>query len=193
MTAFCSSCSNDSNMAYYTLNVHSDLAKADSVELLVYEPEYNSLRMLNSGQLKKGTLVLTGQICQSLVALIKIGKSEPLPFILEKCETDINISKERAIVWGGIENHAYIEQCTRIYNFERQIKNIELEYKRRIADSTLNKNSEGRLLRKHNALVNAMHKTISNAIKSNDNASLLIKEKFINKLDSTSFTSLQYK
>lgn len=180
-------------MAYYTLNVHSDLAKADSVELLVYEPEYNSLRMLNSGQLKKGTLVLTGQICQSLVALIKIGKSEPLPFILEKCETDINISKERAIVWGGVENHAYIEQCKRIFNFEQRIKNIELEYKRRIADSTLTKNNEGKLLRNHKALVSAMRKTIANAIKSNDNASLLIKEKFINKLDSTSFTSLQYK
>ncbi len=184
------SCGQDSNIADYTVKIHTDVTDTDSVKLLVYEPEYHSLRMLNKGKLKNGKVEFSGQISESLVAFVKIGKNAPISFILEQCETSLTIGKENAIVWGGIENHAYMGQCKRIYDLDKRIKSIELEYKRRIADSTLTKINEGKLLRAHKALANALRKTIYNDIKKNDNASLLLKEKFLNRLDSASLKSL---
>lgn len=184
------SCSKDSNVDNYVLKIKSEIENADSVKLLVYEPDYNNLRVLNAGKFKNGEVTLSGQIKHQAIAFLNYGKKKPVAFILEKCETEITIGKERVIIWGGSNNHDYLAKCKQIYNLEKNLEEIRLEYKKGIADSTLNKKKEANLLKSHKLLADSLQNLITNTIKKNNETSTLFKEKFINRLDSAKFKEL---
>ena len=64
------------------------------------------------------------------------------------------------------------------------MKAIEASYARQLADSTLNAKSEKALLAKHRATYQALQNTITQNICQGGNRGILLKEKFINRLDS---------
>lgn len=177
------SCSNDSNVDNYVLKIKSEIENTDSVKLLVYEPDYNNLRVLNVGKFNNGEVTLSGQIKHQAIAFLNYGKKDPVAFILEKCETKITLGKERIVVWGGKNNHNYLSKCEQIYKLEKKLEAIRIEYKKEISDSTMNKKKETDLLKSHKLLADSLQNLIINTIKRNDETSYLFKEKFINRLD----------
>ncbi|MGM9868729.1 MAG: DUF4369 domain-containing protein [Sodaliphilus sp.] len=182
---FFASCSHDSNLSAYSLSITIEAASTHSVRLLVFDPNYQNLRVINSGVLKNGKLTFKGQITEPHIAYLDYGAQEMIPFILEQCPTQITIGKEKVIIWGGEENHRYFAECNKIYSLEKQMKASEASYAYHLADSTLNAKLEASLLSKHKATYNSLQKTITQSILQADNKSILIKEKFINRLDST--------
>ena len=190
---FCfASCSHDANISAYSVAITIQSAAPDSVRLLVFEPDYHHLRVINAGVMKNGKLLLNGQIAENYIAFLDYGAKEMIPFILEKCNTEITIGKEKVTIWGGVENHSYFAECNKIYRLEKQMKAIEASYARQLADSTLNAKSEKALLAKHRATYQALQKTITQNICQGGNRGILLKEKFINRLDSIHLRKLPH-
>jgi len=187
---FCS-CDRESDIGNYQLKIKSEIADSDSVKVLVYDSDYNHLRTLNAGKLKNGTLTLSGEMQQQTIAMLDYGKKEPITFILEKCETEITIGKDNVIIWGGKVNHEYLSKCKNIYMLEKEIKNIESGYRKALADSSLNPAKEKKLLQIHKTLSDSLQHTILQAINGNDEVGQLIKEKFFNRLDTTSLKQIK--
>ena len=189
--SFFTSCDEGSDIGRYTLKIKSEISDSDSVKVLVYDSDYNHLRTLNAGKLKNGELTLSGELQQQTIAMLDYGKKTPITFILEKCETEITIGKDKVIIWGGRTNHDYLSKSKSIYAIDRQIKKIEFDYRKALGDSTLNQTSEKLLLRTHQSLSDSLQNTILKAINRHDEVGLLIKEKFFNRLDTTSLQKIK--
>ena len=157
----------------------------------MYDSDYNHLRTLNAGKLKNGTLTLSGEMQQQTIALLDYGKKEPITFILEKCETEITIGQDNVIIWGGKANQEYLSKCKNIYTIDKQLKKIENDYRKALADSSLNPAKEKKLLQIHKTLSDSLQHTILHSINGNDEVGQLIKEKFFNRLDTTSLKQIK--
>lgn len=187
----CCGCSNDLNVGNYKISINAPHAGEQTVRVLIYEPNYGHLRIINSGKLKAGKLQLSGQVAESHIAYLDYGGKQFLPFILEKCETDIAISKENVVIWGGEENHQYFSTCNKIVTLDRQVKNIEATYQKQLSDSSLTKKTETALLKKHRTYCQALQRTITDNIKRGGKQGILIKERFISKLDSAHIAQIR--
>ena len=128
---------------------------------------------------------------QQTIALLDYGKKEPITFILEKCETEITIGKDNVIIWGGKANHEYLSKCKNIYTLDKELKKIEIHYRKALADSSLNSAKEKKLLQTHKTLSDSLQHTIIHAINGNDEVGQLVKEKFFNRLDTTSLKQIK--
>ncbi len=191
LALFCS-CDGGSDIGEYKLKIKSEVADSDSVKVLVYDSDYNHLRTLNAGKLKNGTLILSGEMQQQhTIVMLDYGKKEPITFILEKCETEITIGKDNVIIWGGKANHNYLSKCKNIYALNKQLKRIENDYRKALADSSLNTAKEKKLLQTHKTFSDSLQHTILHAINGNDEVGQLIKEKFFNRLDTTSLKQIK--
>lgn len=188
---FFTSCDEGSDIGRYTLKIKSEISESDSVKVLVYDSDYNHLRPLNAGKLKNGELTLSGEMQQQTIAMLDYGKKTPITFILEKCETEITISNDNVIIWGGKTNHDYLSKSKCIYAIEKEIKKIEFDYRKAITDSSLNQSQEKKLLQLHQSLSDSLQNTILNSINRHDEVGWLIKEKFFNRLDTTSLQKIK--
>lgn len=180
----------DGEIGCYKLKIKSDVCDTDSVTLRVFDADYNALRTLNVGKLKHGELELTGEIQGHAIAFLYHSKKRPVTFILQECDTEITLGKDRCIIWGGRLNHDYLQKCKKIYTIERELHTVENVYYKAMADSSLNKDMEQKLLRRHNRLAKSLQSTISGSIRKGGLVGELIKEKFINRLDSANLKLL---
>ena len=186
-----SSCDRESDIGTYKLKIKSEIADSDSVKVLVYDSDYNHLRTLNAGKLKNGTLTLSGEMQQQTIALLDYGKKEPITFILEKCETEITIGKDNVIIWGGKANHEYLSKCKNIYTLDKQLKKIENDYRKALADSSLNPAKEKKLLKIQQTQPESHQKKHLQSNNGNDEVKKNNKEKFFNRLDTTSLKQIK--
>lgn len=180
----------DGDIGSYKLKIKSEVCDTDSVTVRIFDSDYNALRTLNAGKLNRGELVLSGEMQGRAIAFLDYGKKEPVTFILQQCDTEITLGKDFCIVWGGKLNHDYQQKCKKIYTLDRELKNVENAYRKAVADSSLNKTAEQRLLRRHNSLAKSLQSAIVECVKSGGEVGKLIKEKFINRLDSANLKSL---
>ncbi|MDO4510224.1 MAG: hypothetical protein Q4B68_00210 [Bacteroidales bacterium] len=185
------SCGNDSKVEKYVVNITCASSAADSVTLKIYDADYQNLRTLNAGRLRDGRLTLSGQIKQQAIAFLDYGTKKPISFILEKCETDIEIGKEKAVIWGGVANHRFHSLCHNVYTLQKHIAAQEQAYRKALADSTLTKATEASLLKRHKTLSDSLQATILATINRGDEVAMLAKERFFNLLDSTTLKRLK--
>ena len=95
------------------------------------------------------------------------------------------------IIWGGKANHEYLSRSKNIYTLDKQLKKIENDYRKALADSSLNSAKEKKLLQIHKTLSDSLQHTILHAINGNDEVGQLIKEKFFNRLDTISLKQIK--
>ena len=76
-------------------------------------------------------------------------------------------------------------------SFEQMEKKIENDYRKALADSSLNPAKEKKILQIHKTLSDSLQHTILHSINGNDEVGQLIKEKFFNRLDTTSLKQIK--
>ncbi len=189
------SCGNVDKMPdkYFVVKVAvSGLELTDSATLLVYETDYDRLRLLNEVALVKGTASFVGQIDAPKIALLRLNHAEnPLYFILESCTTEISINKQSIVITGGTLNHDYYVHYRLRNKILQAIENNKSTYAKMVADSSMTHKLERIFVKRDSLLKDSVQSMTLRLVNRNDVVGVLFKDRFINTIDSARMKELR--
>ncbi len=164
----------------------------DSATLYVVDNALKRKRMLNKqGQQKGGLFTFTGQIDEPHVAIIKFkNEKTPFYFVLEPGETKIEFTARQVIISGGRQNHTYSQFINAIKSLQKQRKTNFKAYCMAANDSTLNGKSEEAFKLVDHQLFDSIQSVCLRHMNTGDQASLIIRERYLNLLDNKSVSKL---
>ena len=188
--AFCA-CGSRTSSNEYELKLTVNGLKIDTATVLVYEPEYNHMRVLAAGKLKKGEIVFRGQLDEPHIVIMKFGqKDNPLYFILEQGENEIYIDKKNVVITGGPVNHEYMAKVQLLKSLMKQKSQQWNSYASMMADSSLTQKLETKFYTTDSVLRDSIQNMCLHTMKRNDAVGILFKDRFFHQLDSAHVTLL---
>ena len=176
----------------YTVSCKLDKKVAkDSATLYVVDNTLKRKRMLSKQGQKDCMFTFTGQVDEPHVAIIKFkNEKTPFYFVLEPGMTRIEFTARQVIVSGGRQNHTYFQFINDIKSLQKQRKDNFKAYCKAVNDSSLNGTSEEAYRQADHQLFDSIQSVCLRHMNAGNQASLIIKERYVNLLSNKSVTGI---
>ena len=164
----------------------------DSATLLVVQPDYKRLRVLACDSIHDGKFSFAGQLAVPCVAIIKFDSdSVPFYFVLESGNTTITINRVDWIIEGGPLCNSYMRYMNKRQHLKAEMEKTWKAYVHMASDSTLKRQHEEMMFRHDSLMLDSMQWLTVERINRGDLVSDIVRERFINTLDSAHLSHIR--
>lgn len=196
LTAIISGCDTRSSAgAPFSVEVTVDsVLHRQCATLWTVDDDYQRLRCLSTDSAKDGgRFNFKGFLDRQQVAFIKFaGDSTPFYFVLEPAtHTVINITPSHWRIDGSRACNSYIRFLNQRQHILDDMKKTWKAYRHMAADSTLKQRHEVMFFEHDSLLLDSLQRLTVERINRGDAVSRIVRERFINTLDSAHLTKIQ--
>lgn len=166
----------------------------DSLSVFCYEPDYNRSRIIYTGKIRDGHLLLTDNdnTGVSRVAYFLCGDdSVPHYFILEPGRVDIVVEKERIRIKGVRSNYDLFSFRSVIKRIDDERQRVKDSYLKDMCDSVLTETAEIAAFTRDSVLADSVQHLLVKRIGRGDAVSRIIKEQYSTRLTSASWEMIK--
>lgn len=168
-----------------------DGIKGDNAKLYLYYPDYGNLCLLDSTSSDRGVFSFSGSLEKPQVAMLTFGGSEiAMKFVLQPGDIGLRIYKHRIVFVGGEQNMAYADFLNKRNNAMHSHIDLWQKYAAAVADSTLTMKTDKAMASQDSTLQDSIQNMIVRGINKNEAYSLIIKDRYLNDLDSAHLSRL---
>lgn len=166
----------------------------DSLSVYCYEPDYNRSRIIFTGKIVDGHLLLSdnNNTGVSRVAYFLCGEDTVAHyFVLEPGRVDIAIEKERIRIQGSRSNYDLFCFRNSIKRIDYERKRIKDSYLKDVRDSVLNEAVEMAAFTRDSVLADSVQHLLVKRIGRGDAVSRIIKEQYSSRLTQASWEKIK--
>ena len=166
--------------------------KGKCAKLYAYNSAYGKLTLVDSVNSDRGVFSFSGTLDEAKVGVLEFdNKNISAEFVLEPGCTELRIYKNRIVFVGGPQNLSYADFLIKYKELLQQHKDMKHDYAKALGDSTMTRKKDLEIARRDSLLQDSAQNLIVANIDKNLEFSRIIKDRYLNRLDSAHVLKLK--
>lgn len=166
--------------------------KGKYAKLYSYNSAYGKLALVDSVNSNRGVFSFSGTLDEPRVGVLEIdNKNLSAEFVLEPGCTELRIYKNRIVFVGGEQNLSYADFLIKYKDLLQQHKDLKRDYAKALCDSTMTRKKDLAIAGRDSVLQDSAQNLIVANIQKNMAFSRIIKDRYLNRLDSAHVLKLK--
>lgn len=167
--------------------------KGKCAKLYAYNSAYGKLALVDSVNSDRGVFSFSGTLDAPKVGVLEFdNKNISAEFVLEPGCTELRIYKNRIVFVGGAQNLSYADFLIKYKELLQQHKDLKRDYAKALCDSTMTRKKDFSITGRDSVLQDSAQNLIVANINKNLEFSRIIKDRYLNRLDSAHVLKLKW-